>query len=299
MTSDRTLLITGATGTVSSALIDALQEIGALQESDCRLRALIRDESRADALRRRGIHPVLGDLDDPRSLPPAFDGVHDLWLLTPNDPQAPAQSSNAVWAARQAGVERVVRLSAIRAGSDAPTRSGRLHALSDRELERSGMGWTILRPHWFMQNLFQETGDIATEGVLRLQMADARLGMVDVRDVAAVAARVLTDEPNRHHGRIYTPTGPSSLSFAQVAEEFTRISDRPVRYAPVADEEVERRLRGFGVPEWIVGMLTEYAQAYRSGWGDFTTTDVRDVTEQPPRGIADFLRDHVGMFAPE
>jgi uncharacterized protein YbjT (DUF2867 family) len=287
---DRTLLITGATGTVSGALIDALADSG------FRLRALIRDASKADALRARGVHPFIGNLDDPRSLLPAFEGVHDLWLLTPNGPRSAENSMNAVWAARQANIERVVRLSAVGAAHDAPTRSGRLHALSDHEVERSGLGWTILRPHWFMQNLLNEAEDIAAEGTFRLSMGDGRLGMIDARDIAELAAKVLTDGPNSHQGRTYTPTGPRSISCAEVAEEFERTFGSPVRYRRTAADELEARLLGFGVPAWIVGMLTEYAQAYASGWGDFTTTDFQDVTGHRPRSVADFARDHADVF---
>ncbi|MFI6584473.1 SDR family oxidoreductase [Embleya sp. NPDC050493] len=287
---DRTLLITGATGTVSGALIEALDDCG------FRLRALIRDPSKAEALRARGIDVRIGDLDEPRSLPPAFEGVHDLWMVVPNGPRAAENNMNAIWAARRADVERVVRLSAVDAAHDAPTRSGRLHALSDHEVRRSGLGWTILRPHWFMQNLLAEADDIATEGTFRLNTADARLGMVDARDIAALAAKVLTDGPNHHHERIYTPTGPQSIGFADVARQFERVLGTPVRYIPTADDEREARLLGFGVPAWIVGMLTEYARAYASGWGDFTTTDVEDVTGRRPRGIADFAHDHADAF---
>ncbi|MYS86094.1 SDR family oxidoreductase [Embleya scabrispora] len=287
---NRTLLITGATGTVSGALIDALEGSG------FRLRALVRDPSKADTLRARGVDAVTGDLDDPRSLPPAFEGVDDLWMLTPNGPRASENGMNAIWAARRANVERVVRLSAVHAAHDAPTRSGRLHALSDHEVERSGLGWTILRPHWFMQNLLNEADDIATEGTIRLNTADGRLGMVDARDIAELAAKILADGPNPHHGRIYTPTGPRSIGFAEVAEEFERVIGAPVRYIPTTDDAREARLLGFGMPPWIVEMLTEYAQAYALGRGDFTTTDVQDVTGRRPRSVADFARDHADAF---
>ncbi|MET0235804.1 MAG: SDR family oxidoreductase [Kibdelosporangium sp.] len=287
---NRTLLITGATGTVSGALI------GALQDSGFRLRALIRDESKAQPLRERGVHAVVGDLGDPRSLPPAFDAVHDLWLLVPNGPRAAENSMNAVWAASQAGVERVVRLSAVRAAHDAPNRGGRLHALADHELEQSGLGWTILRPHWFMQNLLNDVADITTEGALRLDMGHGRVGMIDARDIAELAAKVLTDGPDAHHGKIYTPTGPRAISFAEVAAHFEQALGKPVRYIPSTHQDREKRLLGFGVPDWIAGMLTEYAQAYASGWGDFTTTDFEDVTGRRPRSVADFARDHADAF---
>ncbi|MGW4956214.1 SDR family oxidoreductase [Nonomuraea sp. NPDC004186] len=286
----RTVLITGATGTVSTALIDALKgaEVG--------LRALVRDESGAGRLSEQGAEVFVGDLDDARSLPPAFEGVQDVWLLTPNGPRAPEHSMNAGWAARQAGVERVVRLSVVGAAHDAPNRSGRLHALSDQELEQWGMRWTILRPHWFMQNLLNEAGDIAATGTFSLNLASARIGMIDVRDIAGCAARVLLDDPDRHHGKTYTLTGPRSLTFDEVAEQLRLALGRPVTYLPVGDDAKRKTLLGYGVPTWIVDMLEEYAQAYASGWGDFTTDTVAALLGRPPRDIADFARDHAAAF---
>jgi uncharacterized protein YbjT (DUF2867 family) len=205
---------------------------------------------------------------------------------------------NAVWAARQAGVERIVRLSVVGAAHDAPNRSGRLHALSDRETERCGMRWTILRPYWFMQNLLNEAGDIAATGTFSLNMAAARIGMIDVRDIAECAARVLLDDPDRHHGRTYTLTGPRSLTFDEVARPLSRALGRSVTHVPVGDDAKRKTLLGYGVPPWIVDMLEEYAQAYESGWGDFTTDTVADLLGRPPRDIADFARDHAAAFAP-
>ena len=286
----RTVLVTGATGTVSTALLNALQG------ADVRLKALVRDASRANDI--RGAEVFAGDLDDPGSLLPAFEGVHDLWLLVPNGPRAPENNMNALWAARQAGVERVVRLSVVGAAPDAPNRSGRLHALSDRETERCDMGWTILRPHWFMQNLLNEAGDIAATGTFALNMAASRIGMIDARDIAACAARVLLDGPDRHHGRTYTLTGPRSLTFDEVAGELGRALGRPVRYLPVGDDAKRGTLLGYGVPRWIVDMLEEYARAYSSGWGDFTIGTVTELLGRPPRDVAEFIRDHAGSFAP-
>ncbi|MBE1532707.1 SDR family oxidoreductase [Actinomadura algeriensis] len=282
----RTVLITGATGTVSTALMDALKG------TDVRLRALVRDESKIVP----GAETVVGDLGDPRTLPPAFEGVQDVWLLVPNGPRAPEHNMNAVWAARRAGVERIVRLSVIGAAHDAPNRSGRLHALSDQETESSGMQWTILRPHWFMQNLLNEAADIA-RGTFELNMADARIGMIDARDIADCAARVLRDDPARHHGATYTLTGPRSLTFDEAAEQLGAALGRPVTYRPVGDDAKRGALLGYGVPPWIVDMLEEYARAYASGWGDLTTGTVAELLGRPPRDIADFARTHAAAFA--
>lgn len=287
----RTLLVTGATGTASTALLKALHG------ADMRLRALVRDPAKASGIRSAEV--VVGDLGDPGSLPPAFEGVTDLWLLAPNGPRAPENNMNALWAARRAGVRRVVRLSVVGAAHDAPNRSGRLHALSDRETERCGMDWTILRPHWFMQNLLNEAGDIADAGTFALNMGTSRIGMIDARDIAECAARVLLDTPDHHHGRTYSLTGPRSLGFDEVAGELSRALGRPVRYQPVSDEAKRGTLLGYGVPRWIVDMLEEYARAYSCGWGDFTTDTVAQLLGRPPRDVAEFIRDHARDFAPD
>ncbi|AWS43008.1 SDR family oxidoreductase [Streptosporangium sp. 'caverna'] len=287
-----TILITGATGTVSTALMNAMRG------AEVNLRALVRDPSGAAGLRELGAEVFVGNLDDARSLPPAFEGVRDMWLLTPNGPRAPENNMNAVWAARQAGVERIVRLSAVGAAHDAPTRSGRLHALSDREVERSGMRWTILRPLWFMQNLLNEAGDVSATGTFSLNTASARINMIDVRDVAECAARVLLDDPDSHHGRTYTLTGPRSLTFDEVADRLGLALGRSVTYLPVGDDAKRKILLGHGVAEWIVDMLEEYARAYASGWGDFATDTVAGLLGHPPRDIADFVRDHAAAFTP-
>ncbi|GAA4924358.1 uncharacterized protein YbjT (DUF2867 family) [Stackebrandtia albiflava] len=290
MTATRTLLITGATGTVSSALLDALEG------APVRLRALVTGEAAAETLRRRGVAAFVGDLAEPASCRAAFDGADDLWLLTPNDPRAHELSANAVRAAHRAGVGRVVRLSALRAAPDAPTRSERLHARADADLIESGLRWTILRPFWFMQNLLGEAHDVAAEGVLRLNMATSRLAMIDARDVAACAAVILRDDSDRHDGRTYTLTGPRAITFDEVAAALSAVCGRAVRYTPVSDDARERRLRASGVPEWIIGMLTEYAQAHVLGRGDHVSPDFEAVTGRRARTVTDFARDHAEVF---
>lgn len=287
---NRTVLITGATGTVSGALLDALAN------ADVTLRALVRDESQAEGVGSRGVEVRVADLDRPESLLAAFAIVHDLWLLNSNSPRAPENSMNAVWAARQAGVERVVRMSAVGAAHDAPTRSGRLHALADTQLENSGLHWTILRPHFLMQNLLGSAKAIAEQGTFHLNMGDGRLGMVDVRDVADIAAKILTDEPERHHGKVYTPTGPEAVSFTQVAAQLHEAIGKDVAYVAVQDAAARQAMLDAGLSEWLVGMLVEYGRAYSTGWGDFTTNDVEEVLGRQPRRFTDFARDHAPAF---
>jgi uncharacterized protein YbjT (DUF2867 family) len=287
----RTLLLTGATGMVSSALLQSLR--GA---EELRLRALVRDPKKAESLRQQGIETAPGDLDDPDSLSAAFEGVNDLWLLNAVSPRLPEHSMNALWAAKRAGVERVLRLSAIGAAHDAPSRNGRLHALSDAELMASSLKWTILRPHFFMQNLLMNAPSIAQQGALYLAMGQGKLGMIDARDIADFAARVLTSAPELHHGKTYTLTGPASISFDVVAAQLSAGVGKPVRYVPVSDDAARRGMLELGMSPWLVGMLIEYGAAYAANWGDLTTAHVPDVLGRPARSLLDFAREHAALF---
>jgi len=286
----RTVLITGATGTVSGALLDALSDV------DVDVRALVRDESKVERIESRGVQVRVADLGTPESLPGAFEGVNDLWLLNANSPRAPENSINAVWAARHAGVQRVVRMSAVGAAHDAPTRSGRLHALADNQLENSGLAWTILRPHFFMQNLLDSVDTIIEQNAFYLNAGEGRIGAIDVCDVAEIATKILTDEPDRHHAKVYTPTGPEAISFTQVAAHLGEATGNDVSYVAVPDDAARQAMLDAGLSEWLAGMLVEYGQAFSTGWSDYTTNDVKELLGRPPRRFADFARDHAAAF---
>lgn len=274
-----TTLVTGASGTVSSTLVGALP-------ASADLRLLVRDPQKAPA------HPnaevVVGDLHDPSSLTAAFKGVDTVWSLTPMGPDAPHASMNLVWAARQAGVRQIVRMSAVGAAHDAPTRNGRLHALSDAEIMASGLAWTIIRPMYFMQNLFGSLAGSTLYGFL----GDGRVGMVDVRDIADVAAMVLT-APEAHAGKVYTVTGPESLSLGQAAASLEPIVGEPVRYQVLPNEAAFDVMVKAGLKEWDARVTLEYGAAYARGWGDFTTPDFTSITGRPGRSFAEFATDHL------
>src|SRR5262249_26549124 len=156
-------------GTVST------QTIAALKSSGHRLIGLVRDEAKGKDL---GIELRIGDMELPRTLEGAFDGVDTAWLLSPPGALASYQMSNAIWAARQAGVKHVVRMSAVGADHDAPTVNSRLHALSDAELAASDISYTILKPHMFMQSFLWSAGSIAEEGAMYWALGDAKLPVV-------------------------------------------------------------------------------------------------------------------------
>ncbi len=284
-----TVLVTGATGTVSTALLEALNGSPGLQ-----VRALVRNPAKAASVRQTA-EVVAGDLEEPDTLAEAFEGVDVLWLLAPASALAPSINSNAIAAARRAGVRHIVRMSAIKAAHDAPTRNGRLHALSDEELKASGIAWTILRPHYFMQNFLSSAASVGSDGMLYMNLGEGRVGTIDARDVGEMAARIV-ERPDRHAGKTYNPTGPESITAATAAEALSRNLGKPVTYVALPQEAARGAMIAFGLPQWFVGMLVEYGQAYSDGWGDYINSDFEDVTGRPARSIAQFAADFAPAF---
>jgi uncharacterized protein YbjT (DUF2867 family) len=283
------ILLTGANGNVASAAIRALQGSGH------RLFGLVRNPAKAEALPSLGVELRVGDLERPRSLEGAFDGVDVALLLCPPGPLAPYHTSNALWAARQAGVKHVVRASAIGAAHDAPTLNGRLHALSDDEARASGMAYTILKPHFFMQNLMMGARSVAAEGTLYMALGDAKLPMIDVRDVGAVAAKVLA-EPDAHAGKTYTLTGPAAVSLHDVAAALAQALGKPVKYVALPPAAMVENLAKMGVDDYNQVATRDYMNAYAGGWQSQATTSVKDILGRDPTAIAQFARDFAAAF---
>lgn len=288
--SDRTVLVTGATGTVSTALLGALKGKPGL-----RLRALVRDPAKTQTLEKEGVEVVTGDLEEPDTLADAFEGVDILFLLTPASALEPSMGSNAVTAARKAKVGHIVRNSAIKAGHDAPNRNGRLHALVEESVKASGIPWTILRPHYYMHNLLSSASSIASDGVLYMNMGDAPVGMIDARDVGVFAARVI-EQVDRHAGKVYTPTGPESMTMSQAADTLSAVLGRRVKYVALPQDAALQAMLGFGLSRWFVGNVVDYGRVYSDGWGDFTTSDFQDVTGRQARSFQQFATDFAPAF---
>ena len=281
--SEKPILVTGATGNISSLVIPQLIASGS------KVRALVHNADKAKALSDKGAEVVVGDLDNPGSLQKAFDGISAVFLLTPFGERADALARNAIAAAKKAGSPYVVRLSVIKAGPDAPTANTRSHGQTEKDLKESGLPVAYLRPHYFMQNIFGSLKTIGSDGVFYQGMGEAKLAMIDVRDIADSAAKALLDRS--HAGKTYSLTGPASITWHTVAQAFTAALGRPVKYIPIPSEAVAENIRKMGWGEWAAGVMRDYSAAYGSGWGDFVTEDVKKLAGHPARSIEQFARD--------
>jgi uncharacterized protein YbjT (DUF2867 family) len=257
------------------------------------VRALVRDREREDAL-PGGAEAVTGDLASPESLQRAMSGVEKVFLLSSPHPDAVRWHRNAIDAAREAGVRLLVRSSILGADRDSPAEFVSAHTESDRYLEQSGLDHVILRPNMFSQNIPESTiPAIGDDGLLYADAGDARLSMVDTRDIAAVADVVLSE--NRHAGARYDITGPEALSYHDVAAKLSSALGREITYVDAPDDAVRSALLGFGLDAWfadaLVGLFQEYRRSGTDGYASVVTDTVERVTGRPPRSLDDLLAE--------
>ena len=166
-------------------------------------RALVRNPQRAQNL--PGITWVTGDLAKPETLPTAFKGAKTLFLVSSIGEDTVALQHNAIEAARNAGMTHIVKLSAFGASGHSTAPICLWHYQVEKEMQESGMDWTILRPHHFMQNLLTQTQHVISDGVVHSASGDGKIPYIGARDIATSAAVTLT-EPG-HHGKKHVITG--------------------------------------------------------------------------------------------
>ena len=284
-----TILVTGATGTVGSILVEKLASAG--QPA----RALVRSGKKAEGIEKLGIKTVIGDLAQPETLKPALEGIEKVFLLSAPDPQQAELQSNLIKAAKVAGVQHIVKLSAFGVGSGLEAISlGRLHRDTEEEIERSGIAYTHLRPNGFMQNSLMFAGTMRAQGVFYASLGDAKVSYVDARDVAAVAFSALTQ--NGHEGKAYEITGPVALSYAEVARELSAALGRDVKYVNVPVDTAREAMVGMGMQEWLANALVQLFELYKNGGAERVTDDVTRVAGREPITFSQFARDYATAF---
>ena len=279
------ILVTGATGTTGRELVRALVARGAP------VRSLVRDAGRGRELLGEGVELAKGDFDRPGTLAAALEGVERLYVLTPPHPQQAEWERAVLDAARSAGVGRVVRHSLLGADDDSPMAAARLHRGSERELEESGLPFTILRPNFFDQTF---AGGMVVQGAMYTAAGEGRVSFVDVRDVADAAAAVLTGEG--HEGRTYALTGPEALTFGEAAAVIGEVTGRPVQHVDVPADQLAAGMAQAGVPDWLAQDVAALQTAYAAGAGAEVSDDVRTLTGRAPRPFREFVGDYADRF---
>jgi uncharacterized protein YbjT (DUF2867 family) len=273
------IALTGATGTVGRELVRLLVEQGE------RPRVITRDVTGARLALGTGVDYAEADLDRPETLPAAVRGADRLFVLTPATSCQPARELALVTAADGAGVRHVVKTSVFRADAAASLRIARQHGRVEAMISRTRLGWTFLRPVFFMQNL---TGQVLN-GVVAGATRQGRIGMVDARDVAAAAAAALTSPGAT--GKIHTLTGPRTVSLAEAAEIVSTVTGIRCAHRHVAPQQVREGMLRSGAEPWFATDMARLHTMLGGGYEDLVTDDVERLTSRPARDLTTFVEE--------
>ena len=236
---------------------------------------------------------AVGDFGDAASLRRSLAGVDRVFLASPNAPTQVQHETAVIDAAVASGVRRIVKLTTPTARVGAPVAFWDWQGQIEEHLLRAPTPSVLVQSSFLMSNLLAAAPQIARDATLVAPAGEARISMIDPRDVAAVAAIALTDVvvPSRVH-----VTGPEAITFGRVAAALTEITRGRVRYLDVTDAAAREGLRASGVPDWFADPLIALFGMLRRGAAEQVTDSVRAITGHPPRAIEVFLRDHTSRF---
>ncbi len=294
------ILITGATGKVGSEVVKQLAA------SKIPFRAAIHTPTKAAILKGLVTDAVEFDFGKLETVKKALKGVEKVLLITPVSDKMVEMTSNFVKAAKEAGVKHIVKLSSSQADTNSTSQLGKWHGESEKIIEQSGIAYTFLRPTYFMQN-FTSTHleDIKLQGAFYLPCGTGKISLIDIKDVASVAISVLTK--SGHENKIYSLTGPESLTFTEAADIFTEKLNKMVTYLDIAEEGYDNdpqnrkvgaksMMKDKGLPDWLIDSLMQLYKSIKTGNAGVVTTAVQEITGKPATKFSQFAVDSKQLF---
>jgi uncharacterized protein YbjT (DUF2867 family) len=281
------ILVTGASGSVGKEVLKAVAVSGEKH------RAMYRSEAEAGKA-PGGTEAVIADFAKPETLAAALRGVESVYLVCSPIPDLVQLESNVIDACVVAGVRHVVQNSALGAG-DYGKSFPSWHRKVEDKLRGTQLSYTILRPNSFHQNVVSIFApSIRAQGVFYGSMRDSRNSFLDVRDIAAVAAKALAG--GAHSGKIYELNGPEALNYTELAAKISKAAGREVKYVDIPMDAQRKAMLEQQMPEWLVNALLDLQQYYLGGQGSEVDGLLQDLLGRPPITMDQFLQEYAGEF---
>ena len=270
------ILVTGATGNVGRHVLSRLRATGAAD-----VRALVRPGAAAPP---DGVGLATGQLDEPAGLGAALTGVETVFAT---------EGAPAVPEAIGRHARRLVYLSSIGVGGPEELADPifTLHAGMERLIRENGLPHTVLRSDTIASNTLAWAEQIRSTGIVRGPLT-AATAVVDPRDIAAVAARVLTDDA--HVGATYGLTGPEVISRPEQVKAIGAAIGRELRFEEVPVRDARAQMLADGRPPALVDALLSAAENRSAS--TLVTSEVEDLTGKPSRGFPQWALDHREAF---
>jgi len=273
------ILVLGASGTVGSELVQLLKAKGHEVRRATSQKPTATDQVQVNLLTGEGVEAALKGIEKAFLLSPPGH-VNQNELLNPVIDQA-----------KKAGVKKIVLMTAmgVNANEAAPFRQ------VERKLENSGIAYNIIRPNWFMQNFNSYwVHGIKTAGMIFLPVEKAKGSFIDARDIAAVAAELLSTD--KFNNQEFDLTGGEALDHDQVASILSQVSGKKIGYQNITPAAMLEGLLGAGLPRPYSEFMLVILDFFRQGYSERKTDAVEKITGRKPIAFEQYARDHKSAF---
>lgn len=290
------IIVTGASGNFGSAAVEGL--LARVPAEDLIL--VTRDPTRLEHFASQGLTVRQGDFDDPASLATAFEGGDKMLLISAIKVGSRIpQHRNAIEAATQVGVRRVVYTSFIASDDGNPSLAVSDHRATEQMLAASSLDWTVLRNSQYTDAVIEAMAPLALQNRRWIaSAADGKMAQVWREDCVASAVAALCTEG--HSLKKYDITGPELLSFREIAAIVSDVAGRPIDYVTVTDEAMYEFFDGLGIPReavadqsvgdvpWSSDDMVSIERSIREGHMAVISDHVEQLTGRKPKSIRDF-----------
>lgn len=278
------ILLTGITGKTGGATAAALLNRG------LPVRAIVRDTDKAAEWAAKGVELVQGDLSDSASVESAMEGCDQAVLIVPNSLEQEGLELGFVESAVKAGIKHLIKLSSPEAVKGTTSPIPLVHIASEDAIRASGLNYTMVRPHFFMQNLINYGAAAKQTGQISLPMGEGNVSPTDCKDAGEFIAEVIAGG-EQHYGQSYDISGPELMDFNQIAEAFGDVLGQEVKYVDADPAAYKERMRQFLTSDWhsdaVETLFAEIADKTTPG---HVTDTFEKIVGRPPTSFREFLK---------
>jgi uncharacterized protein YbjT (DUF2867 family) len=282
-----TVLVIGASGTIGKQLVKDLEGQAVHVRIPSRKHEIVKQ------LQSESKDAVYLDLDDPRTFALALAGVDRVFLLTGYTVAMLTQSKTLVDAAKKAGVKHIVHVGVF-AEWDCTDPHFVWHQMIEKYIEASGMAWTHLHPNMFMEAI---TGLYTPKNLTyTTYFGDRRIGFIASSDIAAVAAKVLVDGPDRHAGQHYW-LSVETYNGKEIAELLSEVTELEIKVEHKSLEDFRALIEApdFPIESWYAKANIEFVTQVLDGRMSYMSmiqNDIPYILGRPAKTLREYLNEH-------
>jgi NAD(P)H dehydrogenase (quinone) len=291
-----TLLVTGAAGQLGQAVVRHLIETYKVAPAE--IVAATRNPDKLSALAAKGVITRKADFDDAASLASAFSGVERLLIISTDSLDTPGkrltQHKAAIDAAKAAGVKHILYTSMPSPEKSLVTFAPD-HLGTEEAIKTSGIGYTILRDAWYMDNFMMSLPHNLQGGKWFTATSGGKAPYISREDCALAIAAALASTATE--SKTYTLTGSTSYTIKDIASTVTAITGRPLEVIDATDEQLAAGMTGAGLPKFVVDMLVSADANIRAGNFDALSADFTTLTGKQPQTLRSFFEERRAAVA--